>query len=136
VILSGNPHLHHVYAKIYNAFGMAQRTFEIQAYYERMFGLLRAKESHPLVDFRHVIGPLREMATKITPMDYSREEVEKQIEFGEKDAAIFIEHDNEKRVQSPRVMASKDESFTYNCATRRQYMNPAKQAKHEQMCPD
>ena len=29
VILSGNPHMHHVYAKIYNSFAVAQRTFEV-----------------------------------------------------------------------------------------------------------
>jgi hypothetical protein len=59
VVLSGNPHINRVYANIYNAFGVAQRTFEIIQYYERMYGLLRAKGGHPDVTYRYVIGPLR-----------------------------------------------------------------------------
>jgi len=47
VILSGNPHMHHVYAKIYNSLAVAQRTFEVMGYYQRMFGILRAKNGHP-----------------------------------------------------------------------------------------
>jgi len=57
-----------------------------------MFGILRAKQGHPDVEYRYVIGPLREMANKIIPINYSRDEVEMQIEFGEKDAKIFIDH--------------------------------------------
>jgi predicted acylesterase/phospholipase RssA len=82
IVLSGNPHIHHVYAKIFNAFAVAQRTFEITSHYERMFGLLRAKNGHPDIKFRHIIGPLREMPSKIVPVDYSPEEVKKQIEVG------------------------------------------------------
>ena len=46
------------------------------AYYERMYGLLRAKGGHPDVTYRHVIGPLREMPNKIIPLTYTKEEVE------------------------------------------------------------
>jgi hypothetical protein len=44
-----------------------------------MFGLLRAKNGHPDVNFRYIIGPQREMASKIIPIDYSKEEVLKQL---------------------------------------------------------
>ena len=42
VVLSGNPHLPHELTQFYNAFAIAERSFEILGYYERMFGLLRA----------------------------------------------------------------------------------------------
>lgn len=90
VVLSGNPHLNHVYAKIYNAFAVSGRMFELQRYYSRMYGVIRAKNGHPHVQFRHVIGPLREMPSKIIPVDYSAKEVQKQIEVGYKDAELFI----------------------------------------------
>jgi len=47
-----------------------------------MYGNLRAKNGHPNVSFRYVIGPLREMPSKIVPIDYSPSEVSKQIELG------------------------------------------------------
>ena len=56
------------------------------SYYERMYGLLRAKGGHPDVTYRHVIGPLREMPNKIIPLTYTKEEVAMQLDFGEKDA--------------------------------------------------
>ena len=68
VVLSGNPHLNHVLAKVYNSLSVAERTFEIMQYYERMFGLLRAKQGHTDVDFRYIIGPRRQMANKIVPV--------------------------------------------------------------------
>lgn len=86
VILSGNPHMHHVYAKIFNAFAVAQRTFEVMDYYKRMYGILRAKNGHPDVKFRYVVGPLREMPTRIVPSDYSPDDVAKQLAIGERDA--------------------------------------------------
>lgn len=150
--MSGNPHLHHVYAKIFNAFSVAKRTFELQAYYERMYGIMRAKNGHPEIVFRHVIGPLREMPSKIVPIDYRPEEVKKQIEVGQKDAEVFIEHDKqkiEKMKHHPKVKATeKDgsaekeqlpeitekERKNYPCFPKRRYNNPERQAKLERIC--
>jgi len=61
-----------------------------------MYGILRAKNGHPNVSFRYVIGPLREMPSKIVPIDYSPSEVSKQIELGQRDAKIFIDHEKER----------------------------------------
>jgi predicted acylesterase/phospholipase RssA len=47
VILSGNPHLPHAFANYYNAFGMLERTFEVQSYFQKMYGLIRAQDGHP-----------------------------------------------------------------------------------------
>jgi len=33
-----------------------------------MFGLLRARDGHPDVQFRNILGPQREMANKIVPV--------------------------------------------------------------------
>ena len=134
VVLSGNPHLHHVYAKIFNAFSVAQRTFELQAYYERMYGIMRAKNGHPDIKFRHVIGPLRDMPSKIVPIDYDPEEVKKQIEVGQKDAEVFIAH---YKKQTPVVTSSSGETAdksNYPCFPKRKYHNKERQAKYEQMC--
>ena len=46
-----------MFAKFYNAFSVAARAFETQRYYERMFGLLRARDGHPDVQFRNIMGP-------------------------------------------------------------------------------
>lgn len=72
VVLSGNPSMDPVNANIYNAFAVAQRTFGIMQYYEKMYGLLRAKGGHPDVYYRHVIGPLSPMPTKIIPVTYTK----------------------------------------------------------------
>ena len=90
VILSGNPHLPHVYAKFYSALGIAERTMEIIQYYQRMFGVLRAKSGHPSVNYRYIIGPNRDMPNKIVPLQYTRDEVINQIEIGKKDAVEHI----------------------------------------------
>jgi len=72
------------------------------------------------------------MPTKIRPMDYTRKEVEMQIEFGEKDAKQFIDHYNSKttqRVNHPHVGASR-----YDCSVKKRYMNPERQLRHEKEC--
>jgi len=56
------------------------------------------------------------MPTKIVPIDYSPEEVKKQLEIGERDAKIFVEKEKErikkeeKRKNEPKVMASASSS--------------------------
>ena len=90
VVLSGNPHLPHALASFYNSFGLMKRTFEVQAYYQTMYGLIRAKDGHPEVDFRHVVGPNREMANKIVPVEITTDEVKKQMLLGKQDAKAAI----------------------------------------------
>jgi hypothetical protein len=75
VILSGSPHLPHALANYYNAFGMLERTLEVSTYYRAMYGLIRARDGHPGVQFRHIIGPNRSMANKIVPIEYTVAEV-------------------------------------------------------------
>lgn len=79
VVLSGNPHLPHALANYYNSFGMLERTLEVQDYFSKMYGLIRARDGHPGVEFRHVIGPSRDMSNKIVPVEFSLEEVERQL---------------------------------------------------------
>ena len=90
VVLSGTPHLQHDLTQYYNAFGVAERTLEIMNYYERMFGVLRAKAGHPKVNYRYIIGPNREMPTKIVPMSYTKHEVEIQMKLGRKDVKEML----------------------------------------------
>ena len=89
-ILSGNPHLPHVMAGFYNSFAMFERTTEVMEYYTKMYGLMRAQNGHPKVNFRYVIGPMRAMPNKIVPLRMSREEVENQLDLGIKDAHFYI----------------------------------------------
>lgn len=89
VILSGSPHLDHEMSQYYNAFAIGERTLQIMQYYDRMFGVLRAKAGHPRVDYRNIIGPQREMPSKIIPMGFTRHEVEVQIKLGMKDAREY-----------------------------------------------
>ena len=140
VVLSGNPHMPHVYANIYNAFAVAQRTFEIMDYYERMYGLLRAKRGHPDVTYRYVIGPLRQMPNKIIPVTYSEDEVKMQIDFGEKDAKIFIEHEKDAhKNDKPVVQATQNSdvrTHNFDCSLGKQkrYANEDRQLKYELAC--
>ena len=90
VILSGNPNLPHALANYYNSFGMLERTLEVQSYFEKMYGLIRARDSHPGVHFRHVIGPNRDMSNKIVPVEYNEQEVETQMLEGRQDAKSSI----------------------------------------------
>jgi hypothetical protein len=56
-----------------------------------MYGLLRAKSGHPGVEFRHVIGPNRDMPNKVVPVEFTVDEVKKQLYQGKKDAQSSIE---------------------------------------------
>lgn len=84
---------------------------EIMNYYERMFGVLRAKAGHPKVNYRYIIGPNREMPTKIIPMSYTKHEVEIQMKLGRKDVREMLratkEMDKEKQKEE-REEESKD----------------------------
>lgn len=91
VILSANPKLHHALTSAYNAIGVVTRTLEVMAHYTTQFGLLRAQRSHPNVNYRHVLGPTRNMPNRIVPMQISRAEVEELIKLGEKDAKTYVE---------------------------------------------
>lgn len=75
VILSGNPHLSHAMAQYYTSLQVMERSFEIQKYYQSVYGLLRASAGHQDVQFRHVIGPSREMPSKVVPVKFTRDEV-------------------------------------------------------------
>jgi len=89
-ILSTNPHLPHVMAGYYNALAMFERTSEVMAYYQKMYGLMRAQNGHPKVNFRYVIGPMRAMPNKIVPLRIDRKEVEEHISLGIKDAHFYV----------------------------------------------
>ena len=90
VLLSANPNLHHALTSTYNSIGVLTRTLEVMDHFTTQFGLLRAKRAHPKVNYRHVIGPTRNMANRIVPMQVSRAEVEEQIKLGEKDASTYV----------------------------------------------
>lgn len=55
-----------------------------------MHGVLRAKNGHPKVNFRYVIGPTFSMPTKIIPYKISYEETKILLEHGERDAKAVI----------------------------------------------
>ena len=76
-IVSGNPKLNSVYANIFNAFGIIERTTEVMDYYEMIFGVVKAQMGHPKVNFRHIIGPPRKMANRIIPLQFTSDEVDK-----------------------------------------------------------
>lgn len=69
-IVSGNPELKSVFANMYNAFGIYERTTEVMDYYEMIFGVVKGQMGHPKVNFRHIIGPPRKMANRIIPLQF------------------------------------------------------------------
>lgn len=116
----------------------------MQRYYERMFGLIRAKGGHPEVNFRHVIGPQREMANKIVPVEMTRKEAQHQIKLGAKDVIQYFAQQSDKEPTDTHtfVQSSRDENHTnefgvnmktlpFHCKVNKRYANPERQAKYE-----
>ena len=107
-----------------------------------MFGLLRAKGGHPDVNFRHVIGPQREMANKIVPVEMTRKESLHQIKLGSKDVIQYFAQQSDKEPTDTHtfVQSSKSElnefgvnmkSLPFHCGVNKRYANPEKQARYE-----
>lgn len=90
-VVSGNPKMKSVFANMYNAFGIFERTTEVMDYYEMIFGVVKAQMGHPKVNFRHVVGPPRKMASKIIPLQFTSDEVENLLKFGQKDTKLYLE---------------------------------------------
>jgi len=55
-IIGDNKVIEEVDVSKYNAFHMAQRTYELMHYYSQREGLLNAQMAYPDVTFRHTIG--------------------------------------------------------------------------------
>ena len=75
-IVSGNPKLNSVYANVFNAFSIVERTSEVMDYYEMIFGVVKAQMGHPKVNFRHIVGPPRKMPNRIIPLQFTPQEVD------------------------------------------------------------
>lgn len=150
-IVSGNPNMKSVFANMYNAFGVIERTFEVIDYYEMMFGVVKGQMGHPNVNFRHIIGPPRKMANRIIPLQFNEKEVENQIRLGIKDTKLYFEDyskEQREKKSSPVVMSSKDgaaqlnqtiipaepEAAPYHCLLNKRYHNPVRQEKYEKEC--
>ena len=86
-----------------------ERTTEVMDYYEMIFGVVKAQMGHPKVNFRHIVGPPRKMATKIIPLQFTSSEVENLMRFGQKDTKLYLEDwfkQQKKENAKPVVMSS------------------------------
>eukprot|EP00347_Sterkiella_histriomuscorum_P000862 403374237 len=92
VILSAYPMLSHEAANLNNGFKNIGRTIQLQAQYEKLFGVIRTKLAHPLVNIRYISGPTEEVASKNFPFDYSKGEVDYLFTQGVQDAQWAIKN--------------------------------------------
>lgn len=75
-----------------------------------MYGLMRAKNGHPDITFRYIIGPQREMPNKIVPLILTRQEVETQLALGRQDATEYVKIMKENEIK--RQKGAWDEDTT------------------------
>ena len=55
-------------------------------FYERILGVVRARDGHRDVNFRYVVAPPVTMPTKLIPLKSTAEETETQMNHGEREA--------------------------------------------------
>ncbi len=60
VVLSGSANIPHVVAKYNNAPQNIERALAIKTYYDSMFGVIRAKQTHRHIQLRYLAGPMGE----------------------------------------------------------------------------
>lgn len=65
---------------------------ELQTHYQRLNGVIRAKQAHQNVTLRFIAGPDDELPSKTNPLDYTPEEVDDMFTLGIYDAKKAIEH--------------------------------------------
>lgn len=85
-IIGGSTELSNFNPKFENAFGVMRRASELWKYYDTMHGVMRAKNGHPGVNFRYVIGPSFNMPSKFLPLQYTLTETHTLMDHGERDA--------------------------------------------------
>ena len=64
------------------------------------------------------------MANKIVPLDFSREEVDEQIQLGERDAIDYITEYKANMKKEPRVQATKGDRS--HCHPKKSYYSEAR----------
>ena len=66
--LTWTPHIQHVNAEDYTAFEMLYRYTVINAHYEHMDGILRARRAFPNVNYRYTIQPSGDLPESTFPL--------------------------------------------------------------------
>ena len=94
VILDNSDEIETVDVSNYNAFQMGYRTYEVMSYFTAKEGLLHAQRAYPDVKFRNIVGPKQTWSLdsifKWIPINYSSNEVQRQMEQGFKDAQTVM----------------------------------------------
>lgn len=76
IILSGPAMIPHAMAKYFRTLQNIGRAMELQTHYQRLNGVIRAKQAHQNVTLRFIAGPDDELPSKTNPLDYTPEEVD------------------------------------------------------------
>ena len=110
-IVGGSTELSFFNPELENSFGIMRRASELWKFYDTMHGVMRAKNGHPDVNFRYVIGPTFTMPSKFLPMQYTLSETHSLMDHGERDANRAIvnllqypEDELEKRLNHPTTL--------------------------------
>ena len=85
-IVGGSTELSNFNPHMENSFGVMRRASELWKFYDTMHGIMRAKNGHPSVNFRYVIGPSFNMPSKFLPLQYTLSETHELMQHGERDA--------------------------------------------------
>ena len=89
-IVGGSTELAAFHPHVENSFGVMRRASELWKFYDTMHGVMRAKNGHPKVNFRYVIGPSFNMPSKFLPLQYTLTETKQLMDHGERDASRAI----------------------------------------------
>jgi hypothetical protein len=76
------------------------------------------------------------MGNKIVPVEFTMEEVKKQIHHGKQDAKseIALKREREQLESRPKVRSSSKDPSIRCSNTKKRYANPERQAKYEAQC--
>ena len=82
-----------------------------------MFGVLRAKQGHPKVNFRYIVGPSQKISSRTVPIDYTLNQTEYLIDLGIKDAYNAVKMGRTYSVEENIIHFNPNRTIQYANAT-------------------
>jgi len=70
----------------FNALQVLIRTLEMMSYHDSLIGFIRAQQSFPKINFRHVIVPSSPIPSGNLPMSFNHKDIVKMMQLGKDDA--------------------------------------------------
>lgn len=89
------------------------RSMEIKDYYSSINNYRSTMKLHPNVQFRHLIVPSEDISDNLIPLEFSKEQIDRSLELGQKDALSALKSLSSKStVASPESSSSVSERMS------------------------